>query len=99
MRRRTVSHHLLRTELLVQLELYQKTTRILVFILARTSCRLVVSHDKRELVCIRYRLIIRLVRLVCILNLQNTRHGFKSVTAISFKFYSQCSPQADYLAR
>jgi len=73
--------------------------RILVFILARTSCRLVVSHNKRELVCIRYHLIIRLVRLVCILNLQNTRHGFKSVTAISFKFYSQCSPQADYLAR
>jgi len=73
--------------------------RIMVFALARTSCRLVVSHNKRELVCIRYRLIIRLVRLVCILNLQNTRHGFKSVTAISFKFYSQCSPQADYLAR
>jgi hypothetical protein len=44
-------------------------------------------------------IIIRLVRLVCILNLQNMRHGFKSVTAISFKFHSQCSPQADYLTR
>lgn len=41
----------------------------------------------------------RLVRLVCTYDLQNTRHGFKRITAITFKFYSQCSPQVDYLSR
>jgi len=44
-------------------------------------------------------LILRLVRLACTFELQDTRHDFKSITAISFKFYSQCSPQADYLPR
>jgi len=44
-------------------------------------------------------LIQRLVRLACTLDLQNMRHDFKRITASSFKFYSQCSPQADYLTR